>query len=163
MLCQQLVNKMFSHCLFPVCWQVVNGLLTTRYEVVEAIHFGASNFKNFLEEYSPDSLFVRGLRSWLFPLIYYLLSHPTGKSLKKALCCGLCLNYVFRYLFQAVQKQTTAAYCRILPTLDHHVWDLFLVVQKQTTTAYCRILPTMDLHVWDIFSGSSDTNHDSLL
>ena len=26
-----------------------------------------------------------------------------------------------RYLFQVVQTQTTAAYCRILPTLDHHV------------------------------------------
>jgi hypothetical protein len=28
---------------------------------------------------------------------------------------------------------------------------------------YCRILPTLEQHVWDIFSGSSDTNHDSLL
>ena len=26
-----------------------------------------------------------------------------------------------RYLFQVVQTQTTTAYCRILPTLDHHV------------------------------------------
>ena len=25
------------------------------------------------------------------------------------------------YLFQVVQTQTTTAYCRILPTLDHHV------------------------------------------
>ena len=54
---------------------------------------------------------------------------------------GLCLNYTgpsrLRYIFQVVQTQTTTAYCRILPALDHHVWD--------------------------IFSGSSDTNHDSLL
>jgi hypothetical protein len=28
-----------------------------------------------------------------------------------------------RYLLQVVQTQTTTAYCRILPTLDHHVWD----------------------------------------
>ena len=26
-----------------------------------------------------------------------------------------------RYLFQAVQTQTTTVYCRILPILDHHV------------------------------------------
>jgi hypothetical protein len=26
-----------------------------------------------------------------------------------------------RYIFQVVQTQTTTAYCRILPTLDHHV------------------------------------------
>ena len=26
-----------------------------------------------------------------------------------------------RYLFQVVQTQTTKAYCRMLPTLDHHV------------------------------------------
>ena len=31
-----------------------------------------------------------------------------------------------RYLFQVVQTQTTTAYCTILPTLDHHVWDIFL-------------------------------------
>jgi hypothetical protein len=35
MLFQQLVNRMCSHCLFPACWQVVNGLLTTCYKVVE--------------------------------------------------------------------------------------------------------------------------------
>ena len=76
-----------------------------------------------------------------------------------------------------VQTQTTTAYCRILPTQDHHVCDilfrqfrhktrqlivdyiyttytglprlryLFQVVQTQTTTAYCRILPTLDHHV----------------
>jgi hypothetical protein len=33
MLFQQLVNRMCSHCLFPACWQVVNGLLTTCYKV----------------------------------------------------------------------------------------------------------------------------------
>ena len=32
---QQLVNRMCSYCLFPACWQVVNGLLTTCYKVVE--------------------------------------------------------------------------------------------------------------------------------
>jgi hypothetical protein len=35
MLFQQLVNRMCSHCLFPSCWQLVNGLLTTCYKVVE--------------------------------------------------------------------------------------------------------------------------------
>ena len=35
MLFQQLVNRMCSHCLFPACWQVVNGLSTTCYKVVE--------------------------------------------------------------------------------------------------------------------------------
>jgi hypothetical protein len=35
MLFQQLVNRMCSHCLFPACWKVVNGLLTTCYKVVE--------------------------------------------------------------------------------------------------------------------------------
>jgi hypothetical protein len=45
-------------------------------------------------------------------------------------------------------KQTMTAYCRILPTLDHHVSDIFFqVVQTQTATAYCRILPTLDHHV----------------
>jgi hypothetical protein len=29
MLFQQLVNRMCSHCLFPACWQVVNGLLSS--------------------------------------------------------------------------------------------------------------------------------------
>ena len=30
-----------------------------------------------------------------------------------------------RYLFQVVQTQTTTAYCRILPALDHHICDIF--------------------------------------
>ena len=39
---------------------------------------------------------------------------------------------------------------------------LFQVVRTQTATVYCRILPTLDHHVSDSsFSGSSDTNHDS--
>ena len=33
----------------------------------------------------------------------------------------LFLGNILRYLFQVVQTQTTTAYCRILPTLDHHV------------------------------------------
>ena len=44
---------------------------------------------------------------------------------------------------------------------------LFQVVQTQTTTAYCRISPILAIHwttTFEIsFSGSSDTNHDSLL
>ena len=35
MLFQQLANRMCSYCLFPACWQVVNGLLATRHKVVE--------------------------------------------------------------------------------------------------------------------------------
>jgi hypothetical protein len=36
---------MCSHCLFPACWQVVNGSLTTCYTVVELIRLvtGCSN------------------------------------------------------------------------------------------------------------------------
>ena len=46
-----------------------------------------------------------------------------------------------------------------------HFWNIFQVVQTQTTAAYCRILPTLDyLTMFEIsFSGSSDTNHSSLL
>ena len=68
------------------------------------------------------------------------------------------------YLFQVVQAQTTAAYCikyslHWTPCLIY----LFQEVQTQTTAAYCRILPTLD-PMFDIsFSGSSDTNHGSLL
>ena len=35
------------------------------------------------------------------------------------------LYCTFEIFFQVVQTQTTTAYCRILPTLDHHVWDTF--------------------------------------
>ena len=36
--------------------------------------------------------------------------------------CILCNGPArLRYLFQLVQIQTTTAYCRILPTLDHNV------------------------------------------
>jgi hypothetical protein len=38
---------------------------------------------------------------------------------------------------------------RILPALDHHVWEIFHVLQTQTTADYWRILPTLDLHVWN--------------
>ena len=68
-----------------------------------------------------------------------------------------------RYLFQVVQTQTMAAYCRIYLHWTTMFEIFFQVVQTQTTTAYCRILPTLDHHVSDIFSGSSDTNHVSLL
>jgi hypothetical protein len=59
-----------------------------------------------------------------------------------------------RYLLQVVQTQTTTAYCRILPTLDHHVWDIFfrLFRHKPCTTAYCiEQIPTLDHCLWDIF------------
>jgi hypothetical protein len=93
-----------------------------------------------------------------------------------------------RYLFHVVQTQTTTVYCRILPTLDHHVWDiffmwfrqnydsllknttytgpprfryLFYVVQTQTTAAYYSHRIT----TWKYIVHSSDysgTNHSSL-
>ena len=48
MLFQQLVNRMCSHCLFPACWQVVNGLLTTCYKIVELNRLVASCCNNLL-------------------------------------------------------------------------------------------------------------------
>ena len=33
--------------------------------------------------------------------------------------------------FHIIQTQTTAAYCGILPTLHHYVWDIFQPVQAQ--------------------------------
>ena len=48
MLFQQLVNRMCSHCLFPACWQVVNGLLTTCYAVVELNRLVTSCSNNLL-------------------------------------------------------------------------------------------------------------------
>ena len=95
-----------------------------------------------------------------------------------------------RYLFQIVQTQSSAAYCRILLTLDpmfeisfsgssdtNHAAAycsilsaldsirlryIFQIVQTQSTAAYCRILPTLD-PTFEISSGSSDTNYGSLL
>ena len=32
-----------------------------------------------------------------------------------------------KYLFQVVHTQTTTVFCRILPTMDHHVSDAFFV------------------------------------
>jgi hypothetical protein len=65
-----------------------------------------------------------------------------------------------RYLFHVVQTQTTTAYWRILPTLDHHVWDIFFMwfrhklrqlieEYSQTTAAWRRILPTLVIDAWD--------------
>jgi hypothetical protein len=69
-----------------------------------------------------------------------------------------------RYLFQVVHTQTTAAYCRILPTLDHHVWDIFF---RQFRHRPRQLIVEYYLHwttTFEIsFSGSSDTNHDNLL
>jgi hypothetical protein len=48
MLFQQLVNRMCSHCLFPACWQVVNGLLATCYKVVELSRLGTCCSNNLL-------------------------------------------------------------------------------------------------------------------
>ena len=48
MLFQQLVNRMCSHCLFQACWQVVNGLLTTCYKVVELNRLVTSCSNNLL-------------------------------------------------------------------------------------------------------------------
>ena len=48
MLFQQLVNRMCSHCLFPACWQVVNGLLTTCYKVVQFNRLVTSCSNNLL-------------------------------------------------------------------------------------------------------------------
>ena len=38
MLIQQLIISMCSHRLFPACWQVVDGLLTTCYKAVDSTH-----------------------------------------------------------------------------------------------------------------------------
>ena len=46
---------------------------------------------------------------------------------------------------------------------EQNLHSLSQVFQKQPTTIYCRILPTLDHQVEISFSGSSDTNHDSLL
>jgi hypothetical protein len=50
-------------------------------------------------------------------------------------------------------------------TLAPHVWDIFGLqeVQTQTTAAYCRILSAQTTTFEMSFSGSSDTNHGSLL
>jgi hypothetical protein len=49
MLFQQLVNRICSHCLFPACWQVVNGLFTTNcYKVVELNRLVTSCSNNLL-------------------------------------------------------------------------------------------------------------------
>jgi hypothetical protein len=48
MLFQQLVNRMCSHCLFPACWQVVHGLLTTCYKVAELNRLVTSCSNNLL-------------------------------------------------------------------------------------------------------------------
>jgi hypothetical protein len=48
MLFQQHVIRMCSHCFFPACWQVVNGLLTTCYRVVELNRLVTSCSNNLL-------------------------------------------------------------------------------------------------------------------
>jgi hypothetical protein len=48
MLFQKLVNRMCSHCLFPACWQVLNGLLATSYKVVELNRLVTSCSNNLL-------------------------------------------------------------------------------------------------------------------
>jgi hypothetical protein len=86
---------------------------------------------------------------------------------------------------------TTTDNCTILPALDHHVWDIFFRYSSDTNQGILLKNTTyMDHHVWDIFfrqfrhksrqlieeyylhwtttfeasfSGSSDTNHGSLL
>ena len=85
------------------------------------------------------------------PRLRYLFQVVQTQTM--AAYCRIYLHWttMIEIFFQVVQTQTTTAYCRILPTLDHHVSDIFQVVQTQTTTAYCRILPTLDHHVSDIF------------
>jgi hypothetical protein len=72
------------------------------------------------------------------------------------------MHHVWYIFFCAVQKQTTTAYCIILSAPDHHVCDIFVSLMNHDILSY-RALPTLDHHVWYIFSGSSDTNNDSLL
>jgi hypothetical protein len=61
MLFQQLVNRMCSHCLFPACWQVVNGLLTTYYKVVELNRLVTSCWNNLLSYRPAIQQFVNKL------------------------------------------------------------------------------------------------------
>jgi hypothetical protein len=89
----------------------------------------------------------RGLRSCLSPS--NILSHTkvpsqkmpppphTGKSLKKALCCGLCRNYVWDIFFRYLRNKP-----RQLIVEYYLHWIIMFEI---------------------FFSGSSDTNHDSLL
>ena len=69
-----------------------------------------------------------------------------------------------KYLFQAVQTQTTTAYCRILPTLDNHVRD---IIFRQFRHKQRQLIVEYYLHSTCTFlvssSGSSDTNHDRFL
>jgi hypothetical protein len=48
MLFQQHVIRMCSHRFFPACWQVVNGLLTTCYRIVELNRLVTSCSNNLL-------------------------------------------------------------------------------------------------------------------
>ena len=75
-------------------------------------------------------------------------------------CRGLRLNLrILRYLFQAVETQTTVTYCKIVPHIGPTLLRyIFQVVQTQTTTAYCRELSTL-YPTFEISSSySSDTN-----
>jgi hypothetical protein len=60
----------------------------------------------------------------------------------------VCIS-TFYYLPHLPQKvEAMSAYCRIFTyTGPPRLRYLFQVVQTQTTAAYCRILPTLDLHV----------------
>jgi hypothetical protein len=60
--------------------------------------------------------------------------------------------HVWDIFFLIVCKQTMATliilwYNTVQPTLN----PAYTTVQTQTTAAYCRILPTLKYHVWDIF------------
>jgi hypothetical protein len=52
MLFQQLVNRLCSHCLYPACWQVVNGLLATCCRVVVLDRLVTSCSNNLLSSYN---------------------------------------------------------------------------------------------------------------
>jgi hypothetical protein len=69
-----------------------------------------------------------------------------------------------RYLFHVVQTQTTTAYWRILPTLDHHVWDIFFMwfrhkLRQLIEEYYLHWTTTFEIS----FLCGSDTNHSRLL
>jgi hypothetical protein len=60
-----------------------------------------------------------------FEISFQVVQHKPRQLIVEYYLHWTITSHRLRYLFQVVQTQTKTAYCRILPTLNHHVWDIF--------------------------------------
>ena len=84
--------------------------------------------------------------------------------------CGLCLKYLekdhkhFVVSTEIPSSEVSILMMKVVRSKCRSACSLFQADQRQTTAVYCRVLRTLDHYRFEMsFSGSSDTNHGSLL